>query len=403
MSPRDQRARWLVAALVIGVVLCGAGASLWITSLSLRTLRPTDPAEVDARHPPLEHRAGRRLDPRRCGLNQEPVDGGCRDVADADARDEEVVFPVRRAAKGVTHLQGTLSIPEGRTLPRPGVVIVHGSGPSTRDGASPGDLIARYEAPFLVYRALGDALTRQGLAVLRYDKRTSAPYRDAFDITTFAFSDFVDDAKDALDYLASRPEIDGDALIVVGHSQGGQLAPHIAHDDPRVRAVVLLAGSTETFGALVIGQLERIRATRRRQGDPMSAALLWMNVWSARACIEPVWRGTHTPGAQCLGGGVTQQALADYEALGRRTRGLLADLDAPVLAMQGAVDLNIDPDEIPRMTAVLAGRDAELYRLAGLDHSFTDALAPSTPITLAPSAVERLRAFLASVPWRDRE
>lgn len=389
----------LVPVVLVGaLLLCSVGIGALALAGTVLMLIPTQPSVVADLHPPVERREGRRLDPSRCGLNQDPRGPTCVDVS-AEVVEHEVTFPSRLTDKGVAELFGTLSVPQGLG-PRPGVVIVHGSGPNTRDGPVPGDLVARFDPPFEVYRALADELAAQGLVVLRYDKRTSKPYRGRIDMKRFAFSDFVDDAKDGLDFLATRPEVDGRALVVLGHSQGGQLAPHIAHGDERVAAVILLGGSTQTFGHLAIEQLQRFGEVRKHQWDYLTQWALLPTIWPLKACFQPIWDGSYTPDAECLGGGVTQQMLADYEALAARTPALLADLDAPVMGIQGSVDINIDPLEIPRMAALTEGRDAEWHYVRGLDHSLTDQLDPSDPVRIDEEALARIGRFLRTVPWR---
>lgn len=303
----------LALNLIVGAVLLSTCMGVVSTIAGVLTLVPTDAARVADLYPPVEDRSGRRLDPDRCGLIEVRTPDGCAPARPQSVQELEVTFPSRLPHKGIQELRGTLSVPQGLDGPRPAVVIVHGSGPNLRDGAVPGDLIARFKPPFEVYRSLAELLSQHGLVVLRYDKRTSRPYRDAIDPTQFAFWDFVEDARDGLDFLASRPEVDGQALIVVGHSQGGQLAPHIVQGDERVAAVLLLGGSTQTLGHLMIEQLERFGEIRKMQYDYLTPWLLRFNLAPIRACFEPIWDGTYDPEQICMSG-VTQRALADYEA-----------------------------------------------------------------------------------------
>lgn len=388
----------LALNLIVGAVLLSTCMGVVSTIAGVLTLVPTDAARVADLYPPVEDRSGRRLDPDRCGLIEVRTPDGCAPARPQSVQELEVTFPSRLPHKGIQELRGTLSVPQGLDGPRPAVVIVHGSGPNLRDGAVPGDLIARFKPPFEVYRSLAELLSQHGLVVLRYDKRTSRPYRDAIDPTQFAFWDFVEDARDGLDFLASRPEVDGQALIVVGHSQGGQLAPHIVQGDERVAAVLLLGGSTQTLGHLMIEQLERFGEIRKMQYDYLTPWLLRFNLAPIRACFEPIWDGTYDPEQICMSG-VTQRALADYEAFAARTGEVLQTVDAPLFAIQGTVDINIDPAEIPRMRDLLTGRDAELHHVRGLDHSLTDQLEPSDPVRFDEEAVDRILTFLRSVPW----
>ncbi len=140
--------------------------------------------------------------------------------------EEDVSFA--GAGEGVT-LAGTLTLPEGKG-PFPAVILLAGSGPVDRD-----ETVAWHR----VFLVLSDYLTRQGIATLRYDKRgvggSSGDYAKA---TT---RDFADDARSALSYLRGRKEVDPGKIGLLGHSEGGLIAPMVAVDSPGVSYLVLLA------------------------------------------------------------------------------------------------------------------------------------------------------------------
>jgi fermentation-respiration switch protein FrsA (DUF1100 family) len=140
---------------------------------------------------------------------------------------EEVRFP---NPEGGFELAGTLTTPEGEG-PFPGVVLVSGSGPQDRDETLAG------HKPFAV---LADHLTRAGIAVLRYDDRGVGESGGEFASATS--EDFATDADAALAWLAERPEVRGDAVGIVGHSEGGLVGPLVAARSDRPRFLVLLAG-----------------------------------------------------------------------------------------------------------------------------------------------------------------
>lgn len=140
-------------------------------------------------------------------------------------------------------LAGTLTVPQGKG-PFPAVVLVHGSGPVDRDETLFGHKI------FLV---LADHLSRQGIAVLRYDKRgigkSGGVYKGA---TTH---DFALDAEAAVAFLRGRPEVDAARIGMVGHSEGGLIAPMVAARDPKLAFVVMLAGPGVRGELLMVEQL----------------------------------------------------------------------------------------------------------------------------------------------------
>jgi Dienelactone hydrolase and related enzymes len=132
--------------------------------------------------------------------------------------------------KGGAHLAGSLVIPAG-IGPFPAVVFVTGSGQQNRDEEIFG------HKPFLV---IADYLARRGVASLRCDDRGVGGSRG--EVTKATSLDFADDAEAELEYLASRPEVKKGAVGIIGHSEGGLIAPIVASRNAKVSFIVLLAG-----------------------------------------------------------------------------------------------------------------------------------------------------------------
>lgn len=142
---------------------------------------------------------------------------------------EEVVSYANPKASGVT-LAGTLTLPKGAG-PFPAAILISGSGAHDRDEGVAG------HRPFLV---IADYLTRHGIAVLRYDKRGVA--KSTGDYATATSSDFASDVEAGLAYLQSRKDINPRGIGLIGHSEGGLIAPLVASRDSRVSWIVLLGG-----------------------------------------------------------------------------------------------------------------------------------------------------------------
>jgi len=143
-------------------------------------------------------------------------------------REEEVTVP--NPAAGIK-LAGTLTLPPGEG-PHPAVVLITGSGPQDRNESLMG------HHPFLV---LADHLTRNGIAVLRCDDRGIA--QSTGDFSKAVTTDFADDALAAVAWLRSRKEIDPLKIGLIGHSEGGIVAPMAAVREPdHIAFIVLLAG-----------------------------------------------------------------------------------------------------------------------------------------------------------------
>jgi pimeloyl-ACP methyl ester carboxylesterase len=138
-------------------------------------------------------------------------------------------------------LAGTLTIPESPG-PFPAVLLLSGSGPNDRD-----QLIWGHR----VFLVLADYLTRQGIAVLRYDDRGAG--RSTGDHDKGTFDDFKKDALAGVGYLKTRQEIDVNKIGFIGHSEGAVIGPLAACESSDVAFMVLMAapGLSDDFEGLI--------------------------------------------------------------------------------------------------------------------------------------------------------
>lgn len=141
-------------------------------------------------------------------------------------REEDVTY--ENPAAGIK-LAATFTVPPGKG-PFPAVLLVCGSGPHDRDETLMG------HKPFLV---LADYLTRQGIAVLRSDKRGVG--KSGGDLATATMVDFAADSEAGIAWLKTRKEVDPRNIGLVGHSEGGAIAPMVAARNHDVAFIVLLA------------------------------------------------------------------------------------------------------------------------------------------------------------------
>jgi pimeloyl-ACP methyl ester carboxylesterase len=118
-----------------------------------------------------------------------------------------------------TVLQGTLTYPDTGSKSYPAVVLMHGSGRNVRD-------YKVYGHKFFL--TMADYLSRNGIAVLRYDKRGCGKSEGNFDEATY--DDFASDGWSATQYLTDRKDIDFNTIGIAGHSEGGSLVPMIASE-----------------------------------------------------------------------------------------------------------------------------------------------------------------------------
>jgi uncharacterized protein len=230
----------------------------------------------------------------------------------APYRAEDVTVPT---LEGHT-LAGTLTLPhEGTRFPA--VVMITGSGPQERDEAIP--MVPGYR-PF---REIADTLSRRGIAVLRLDDRGTGASTGDFAAATS--EDFARDIRAALEFLRRRPDIDTRRLGLVGHSEGGLIAPMIAAADPRIAAIVLIAGPAFTGRRVLEYQtrqgLDRMGGLSREVRDSLFAESMarlespeGLNAWM-RFFIQydplPTARRVSTVPVLILNGETDRQVTAD--------------------------------------------------------------------------------------------
>ena len=144
---------------------------------------------------------------------------------------------------GNVKLSGTLTIPKNNKVKHSAVVIITGSGPQDRDGKSVANL----------YKIIAEELSKAGIAVLRHDDRGSG--KSSMPVGTItSYRDLINDSAAAFNYLMTRNEIDKTKIALLGHSEGAETALTIASENPKVAAVILMAGSSLPLDRIVVEQ-----------------------------------------------------------------------------------------------------------------------------------------------------
>lgn len=148
---------------------------------------------------------------------------------------EDITFP-----SAEIKMAGTLTIPQDGQVKHPAAVLISGSGPQDRneDTVGPGGL------KLGIFKQIAHVLSERGIAVLRYDDRGTGASGGSF--AEAGQEDLIQDAKASVFYLRTRDDIRTDRIALVGHSEGAIIAPRIAAEDPKISAIVLLAGTAKT-------------------------------------------------------------------------------------------------------------------------------------------------------------
>ena len=268
-------------------------------------------------------------------------------------------------------LAGTLTKPKGAGK-FGAVVLVSGSGPQDRN-----EELALHR-PFLLW---ADTLTRAGIAVLRYDDRGTAKSTGKFKGATTV--DFAKDVAAAVAYLRSRQDIDPGKIVVMGHSEGGVIAPIVAADDAKLAGIVLLAGTGVTGEKVLRRQLPDInRAAGMSEEMATSNAKMNLEKMEANLAMDP-W-------------------LANFWVYDPATA--LKKVKCPVLALNGAMDKQVNAEvNLGAIEAALkeAGNKNVTARiLPKLNHLFQTAITGAgqeygkIEETVAPIALDEVTQWL---------
>lgn len=296
---------------------------------------------------------------------------------------EDLTFKNQEA--GIT-LAGTLTLPqaEGKF---PAVVLITGSGPQNRN-----EELMEHK-PFLV---IADYLTREGIAVLRFDDRGFGQSGGNFQEATS--EDFATDVQAAVNYLRTRKEIQSNQIGLIGHSEGGSIAPMVAANDPRIAFIVSLAGPGIQGNELLVFQAistakrekmaeEHIRileATQRKAGQiitdyPTQQATkkldsLYSKYFESMPPSESI--------APELIKRYIQQAVANINSPWMRyfitydPVPVLAKVQCPVLALNGEKDVQVNAHEnlegIRNALQKGGNKQVKTISFPGLNHLFQE-------------------------------
>ena len=262
--------------------------------------------------------------------------------ADAPYAAEQVQIPVPAGHE----LAATLTRPRNAGDRVPAVVTITGSGAQDRDEYI--SLVRGYR-PF---RQVADTLGRNGIAVLRFDDRGYGASTGNFATATSA--DFADDVRAAIAWLRARRDIDPDRIFLLGHSEGGLIAPLVASTDARIAGIVLLAGPAQKGRQII--------AYQQRDAIDRDTALKGMQARDSAAARA----GVQFDSLAKTSAWATFFATYDPVPTARKVR-------VPALILQGRTDRQVTFEQATALgDAMRAGGDADVtvHVFPGLNHLF---------------------------------
>lgn len=267
---------------------------------------------------------------------------------------------------GENPLSGSLAVPGSDEL-SPAVIIVHGSGPSDRNGAVGGNA---------VYLDLARQLYDYGIASLRYDKRTYA-YRnmpEGYYNNITVWQETIDDVVEAFNFLKVQNGIDPNQIYIVGHSLSGYLMPRIANEIPDAAGFVMLAPSASHLEDLIVMQTEYINNLDGKVTGEEDRAL--EDIKTIRSRIKNLKPNSGYSSTELFFAPESYWLdLADYNPIIEMQKE-----DRPILVIQGGRDYQVDKSEFELWKKGLGeNENAKFILLPYLNHMFAYGEGHSSP------------------------
>ncbi|HKQ47258.1 MAG TPA: alpha/beta fold hydrolase [Phycisphaerae bacterium] len=261
-------------------------------------------------------------------------------------------------------INGKLTVPRMRVL-CPVVVLVHGSGPHDEDETI---------GPNKVFRDLAYGLSSNGVAVLRYHKRTHAHKAELAKTGKITVrEEVIDDALAALKFVRTQSNVDTSRVYLLGHSLGATLAPQIATDDKKLGGVVLLSGTSRNFYDVILGQLSYL-ASLPGPDQEVTRKLFEEN----RKKIALTRFGKAQPGTDLLGAPIGY--WDDLNKYAQKAVPQAAALDCRILVCGGGRDHQITKEDFEIYRKGLGSRKNVTFKwYDDLNHLYMTGKGMSTP------------------------
>ena len=289
---------------------------------------------------------------------------------------------------GDASLAGTLTLPAGEGR-HPWVLLIGSWLPRDRDGGwdrtrHPSWFSATVSQDVGLFSRLADLFADHGVASLRYDPRGCGASEGEWERT--ALFTRIDDARDAVGAMRSRPELDLRRLALIGHGEGAGIALSIAIGDPVVGALGLIGPSARSLRTVLRAGVAARGLDGADRQHPLVAAF-------DRASEELIERADRREQRMTvdIGGEAAVLELAAWEqAFHTPPLALATMLHRPVVIAHGADDAWAPSAEGRLLAQVLAD--------AGNDPMLT--IVPRAGHDLAEADDVALDAFVAAVVER---
>jgi uncharacterized protein len=302
---------------------------------------------------------------------------------------------------GDNPIYGTLSLPAGEGK-FPAILIIAGSGPLDRDGNAPkGKIVTN------LYKELAQYMTNLGFVTFRYDKRGTG--KRSGDWLTAGLSDLVSDAKKAIEYLKSHPNVDAEKIIVCGHSEGTIIGTKLAAE-LEIAGLLLLSGGVDNLMEAL--KKQRLLTYKELKETPGFKGWLYritkIDVKGEKAASDLLKKCASTDKdiikIQLF---FKQPAKWFREHEQFNTREALKNVTCPVFAVQGDKDSLADPGVLNELAYLVQGK-SEFHIIKNMEHGLRIQTEPKSIMNgqkifkeilnrpLHEEALEKISTWLAS-------
>ena len=253
-------------------------------------------------------------------------------------------------------LEGTFYSSGTSARPAPGVVLIHGSGPQSRDAHLNGQLGMTFPTSIPAFLEIATELQKLGIAVLTYDKRSCGKFNNCYNNSypmpeqIGSIDVFLSDAQSALEYLQSREEVDSGRVVPIGHSQAGSYIPILLRDGPEgIVGGVVLQGPFHPVDELIAYQLnytlqlvEDLYGLNATEAMSMPQVAGVVQFAEDAAAITAAIRNGASDEAF---GGASASFWRSWFQLSDEARAAAAVVEQPLFILNGELDTNVPVKE----------------------------------------------------------
>ncbi|MDA1680938.1 serine aminopeptidase domain-containing protein [Bacillus cereus group sp. TH152-1LC] len=249
-------------------------------------------------------------------------------------------------------LNGLLTLPKGVEKP-PVAILLQGSGPNNMDSIIGTGL----NRPFA---DIAHGLAENGIASIRYDKRSYAYPNDVSDVET----EYLYDAKEAVRLTKEDKRVDSNRIYLIGHSQGGLLGPKIAQDNPEIKGFVSMAGTLRRLEDIVLTQ-----TTLRLEQENLSNERKKEELDNTKAGVDKIKKLNSSDKTEVILG----YPASYWNSLNKIDgASIVKNLSIPMFIIQGTTDFHVlEKVDYKLWQETLEGKDNVSFKVyPGLSHLF---------------------------------